>query len=102
MIILLNLLTSYTLHTTHIIIMAAKYSKIEKAFMKCSTAEDFAKFAGSQGADIRHKGHWVIRHPNGNFTTIASTPGKKIKLHKTRTEIAENYKLCYLLKKNNR
>jgi predicted RNA binding protein YcfA (HicA-like mRNA interferase family) len=82
--------------------MAAKYNKVERAFMKCSTAEDFAKFAGSQGAIIRHKGHWVIRHPNGNFTTIASTPGKKIKLHKTRTEIAENYKLDYLLNKNYR
>lgn len=82
--------------------MAAKYNKVEKAFMKCSTAEDFAKFAGSQGAIIRHKGHWVIRHPNGKFTTIASTPGKKIKLYKTRNEIADNYNLNYLLNKNHR
>ena len=35
--------------------MAAKLNKTEKAFMKCSTAEDFAKFSGTQGAIIRHK-----------------------------------------------
>ena len=33
---------------TKLLIMAAKFNKIEKAFMKCSSAEDFAKFAGSQ------------------------------------------------------
>ena len=78
--------------------MAAKFNKIEKAFMKCSTAEDYARFSGTQGAVVRHKVHWVIKHPNGNQTTIASTPGKKIKLHKTRREIAQNYELDYLLK----
>lgn len=95
MIILLNLLIQTLKNSS---IMAAKLNKIEKAFMKCSTAEDFAKFSSSQGAIIRHKCHWVIKHPNGNHTTIASTPGKKIKLHKTRREIAENYNLNYLLK----
>jgi|TARA_B110001452_G_scaffold147612_1_gene122892 hypothetical protein len=73
-------------------------SKIEKSFMKCKKAEDYAIFSKSLGAIVRHKTHWFITHPNGNHTTISSTPGKKIKLHKTKREIAENYNLEYLLK----
>lgn len=68
-----------------------KYTEIEYYLNKCNTPSDFAQFAVRNGATVRHKKHYCIKHITGETTIISSTPKPKIPLHKTMNEFKKIY-----------
>ena len=71
--------------------MGMKHSELEYYLNKCSTPSDFAIFAKKNGASVRCKKHYCIKHCNGETTVISSTPRPKIPLHKTMNEFKRIY-----------
>lgn len=63
------------------------YNKI----ISCEKTEDFKKLALNLGAEMRDKRHIFIKHFNGDVTSLACTPKKKITLHKTMNEFINIY-----------
>lgn len=68
-----------------------KYDKLEYYLNKCSTPSDFATFAQKNGASVRCKKHYCIKHFSGETTVISCTPKPKIPLHKTMSEFKKIY-----------
>lgn len=68
-----------------------KYNTLEYYLLKCNTPADFANFAIKNGATVRHKKHYHIKHSNGHISTISSTPKPKIPLYKTMNEFKNIY-----------
>ena len=58
---------------------------------KCKTPSEFATFAVKNGAYVRSKNHYYIKHANGEVTTISCTPKPKIPLHKTMSQFKKIY-----------
>ena len=58
---------------------------------KCENSSEFVKFARKYGASIRLSNHYVIRHANGQTSTLSCTHGKQTALHKTKKEFKEIY-----------
>lgn len=68
-----------------------KFREREYYLNKCSTPSDFAIFAQKNGANVRCKKHFCIKHKSGETTVISSTPKPKIPLHKTMMEFKKIY-----------
>ena len=68
-----------------------KFGEREYYLNKCSTPSDFATFAQKNGANVRCKKHFCIKHKSGETTVISSTPKPKIPLHKTMLEFRKIY-----------
>tara|TARA_B100001175_G_scaffold285027_1_gene265824 strand:- start:158 stop:484 length:327 start_codon:yes stop_codon:yes gene_type:complete len=64
---------------------------IYQKIMNCEKTDDFKKLAIYLGAELRDKNHIFIKHFNGDVTSIACTPKKKITLHKTANEFINIY-----------
>ena len=68
------------------------YSK-EADLLNCESSDDYVKFAVKQGAVVRKKNHYVIRHKCGRMSTLSCTYTKGKTLYKTRKEFKEIYGL---------
>ena len=68
-----------------------KHGQLEYYLSKCNTPSDFAEFAKKNGASVRCKKHYCIKHVSGQVTIISSTPKPKIPLHKTMNEFKKIY-----------
>lgn len=64
---------------------------IYNQIINCEKTEDFKKLAVNLGAELRDKNHIFIKHFNGDVTSLACTPKKKITLHKTMNEFINIY-----------
>ena len=72
-----------------------KHTELEYYLNKCSTPSDFATFSQKNGAQVRRKKHYCIKHLSGETTIISSTPKAKIPLHKTMSEFKKIYLNVY-------
>ena len=59
--------------------------------MNCNTPSEFVLFAKKQGATVRCKNHYFIKHANGECSVISCTPKPKIPLHKTKNQFMQIY-----------
>lgn len=68
-----------------------KEPELEYYLNKCNKPSDFVIFAQKNGAIVRCKKHYCIKHKSGEITIIASTPKPKIPLHKTMNDFKRIY-----------